>query len=1463
MLQGRGTRGAPRSLGHGAGQCCYHADNMETQEFLAQLVYSGKDPSQLIFEDELTGLYNRRFLHQYLESRIDWNSLQENPLSLMMMDVDDFKTINDRFGHETGDRALIWIAELIKEVAGDKGLAIRYAGDEFIVLFAHFTKEASIEWGSLLRQRIHEKAFEPGDTDTPVPITLSIGIASAPDDAVTGKDLVQKADTALYSAKQKGRDCLVHASEVNSEEVFEKTATYQLGGTNLVGRNQQISQVARALKEFSKKKNQFIIIEGSSGIGKSEFIEAIRRNIAKKQVLEVKLKGSRQEDFRAYYLIVNLLTQLLSKRKDRGQRVLDELDPKEKAYLSQVFPQFGASDEPIKDEEDAIVREGIFETLAMFIERVVGNHLLFLFIDDFDLGDEASMLLLRRLMQGHNMPLFICASSLEWAEIRRREERNPLERFYGIYRKELDIKKIPLTPLEPGHIARYMQRIFPKVRPPGSFVSKLAKISRGNPHFINEILRKLITDQKIILRGHEWVIQRVEDDYFPNSLDEILSQKIGALDEESRRLLEQVSVMGEEVPLSMLLGSSDVMEAKALEFIDKASAQGILKSDFEVNDEVIRFLGKQVLETIYGSIDQKRRQDLHEHIGKYHEKLYRENVLTSAASLAYHFKRSANREKADNYERMLLLSNTRQFAPDEAFNYGGGEGDAPIEEGLPIGEEDLRRIPQLIRDLMVAVRNVRLYPKGSRSVTNMTLQLKSSVDEILEKYNVVHIKNVENSILVNDVEVETKDFKLVADSFVRLLKQFQLTGIAFRKGLKVKEVEEMLEAFSQSECQAFEENYWKDFMSRKGLNHIDLKQVRYAVRRGREDVTEPGEEGQEISPLAAPGEEARWTREEMGLIVEIIRSLLGASRTIKLYPIESRIIRSLLGALNENLQKFLGRRGVLTLSRAEDTLLVNGRQVPSTEFRKVSPNLVRYFEVVGLNSLTFLRGVSIKEIETYINTLGHLPQETGSAFWEDLAMTRGLRGILFDRQIYEIDVREGMGGPGPGGETEEKGEGKKEAGGEGYASQAEPLEEDDSFERSLVTYPDRVKEMLLDMDEPGIKDANEDLFQGFDKRVPETRKKVIQACRRVFEDLEPSLQGDFSRLLLGTLLPAFSRERDPDVILEQVSLLNNMITVFIQFIEYGQASRILTYMERRRRSFEDQEDPSSKIIEKALQVRIDAPTEKMLVDDLTSGDPVRIMNASRLLAGMGDLAVPLLIDIIKGIENLRARKIAASLIRKGGAEASERLKNELDLETNPEERSRILDIIDTITSDIRKELGLALGDRNPRVRDAAFRLAERLNDRQTVDLLLDLARSQKGKMAVTAIRCLGKINPPEIEGEIISILNKTQSDDIIIACCNVLGQLASPTSIEALKKVLVPKGFLIFKKKRNPEVRSAAASALSKIQDPKVNETLSAFMNDSDPRIRMVAKAVSESESSGQVDSAGEEVPLRARPSSP
>jgi len=99
---------------------------MEYQEFSHFLEHVGKDPSRLIFEDELTGIFNRRYLHHHLQFKIAWNSSEDQWLSLLMMDVDHFKEINDTLGHSAGDELLQQIANRIKSCIRDEDTAARF-----------------------------------------------------------------------------------------------------------------------------------------------------------------------------------------------------------------------------------------------------------------------------------------------------------------------------------------------------------------------------------------------------------------------------------------------------------------------------------------------------------------------------------------------------------------------------------------------------------------------------------------------------------------------------------------------------------------------------------------------------------------------------------------------------------------------------------------------------------------------------------------------------------------------------------------------------------------------------------------------------------------------------------------------------------------------------------------------------------------------------------------------------------------------------------------------------------------------------------------------------------------------------------------------------------------------------------------------------------------------------------------
>ncbi|MGD8764817.1 MAG: diguanylate cyclase, partial [Desulfobacteraceae bacterium] len=493
------------------------------QELVNFLEFAGKDPSRLIFEDELTNIYNRRFLLHYFQHKVSWTNLRDDPVSLIMMDVDYFKQVNDTYGHQVGDQVLVWIANLLQDVAGDVGMPVRYAGDEFMMLLMRHDRQTAIQVGKRLIEKVRSDTLRPEGCDTDLNITVSIGVASAPEDAQSSKELIQKADIALYYAKRIGRNCLVNAGEVIQEAVFAKTAINQLDDVKLVGRGQQLARVTEALNKFSRHKNQFLIAEGPAGIGKSEFLETIRRNLARINIWRIKVNGDPQEMFRPYYLFTRILVELLKQHPEKGASAIDSLIPVERAYLAQIIPQLGSKFMLPKDLGQSSHRQFIFIALHAFFQKLVGERPIILFIDDIEFADEATLLLFRQLMRQLKAAIFICGASTIINKGRDAETKIPLQRFCATYRDELDVQKLELTPLSEADVAKHIRTIFPTASLPENFEKRLSQISQGNPLFLSEILRKLVQEHKISLVGHHWIVEPFEDTDLPTSIEEIVS----------------------------------------------------------------------------------------------------------------------------------------------------------------------------------------------------------------------------------------------------------------------------------------------------------------------------------------------------------------------------------------------------------------------------------------------------------------------------------------------------------------------------------------------------------------------------------------------------------------------------------------------------------------------------------------------------------------------------------------------------------------------------------------------------------------------------------------------------------------------------------------------------------------------------------------------------------------------------
>jgi diguanylate cyclase (GGDEF)-like protein len=167
----------------------------------------------LVATDELTGLYNRRFLHQVLENKAATIAQISRPFSVVMIDVDHFKHYNDRNGHLAGDDVLHSVAQLLLTSVRSGDMVARYGGEEFCLVLENTTKLDAMSIAVKLRHAVAEYPFPDGGRQPLGQFTISLGVATYPDDAATVLDTLRAADVALYRAKDAGRNREVSYSE--------------------------------------------------------------------------------------------------------------------------------------------------------------------------------------------------------------------------------------------------------------------------------------------------------------------------------------------------------------------------------------------------------------------------------------------------------------------------------------------------------------------------------------------------------------------------------------------------------------------------------------------------------------------------------------------------------------------------------------------------------------------------------------------------------------------------------------------------------------------------------------------------------------------------------------------------------------------------------------------------------------------------------------------------------------------------------------------------------------------------------------------------------------------------------------------------------------------------------------------------------------------------------------------------
>ncbi|MCG6871739.1 MAG: diguanylate cyclase [Gammaproteobacteria bacterium] len=182
-----------------------------------ELLRANEELKRIALTDGLTGLFNRRHFESLLRSEVQSSLRYGDSYSLILLDLDHFKEVNDRFGHDVGDDVLRQVATLIQDIVRNTDVVCRIGGEEFVVLCRHADRAAAVAAAEKIRARLEATHLQTAAGD--VRLTTSAGVATIPDPGTQqdAREFLKNADRALYRSKKQGRNRVTHYNEIELE----------------------------------------------------------------------------------------------------------------------------------------------------------------------------------------------------------------------------------------------------------------------------------------------------------------------------------------------------------------------------------------------------------------------------------------------------------------------------------------------------------------------------------------------------------------------------------------------------------------------------------------------------------------------------------------------------------------------------------------------------------------------------------------------------------------------------------------------------------------------------------------------------------------------------------------------------------------------------------------------------------------------------------------------------------------------------------------------------------------------------------------------------------------------------------------------------------------------------------------------------------------------------------------------
>ncbi len=449
-----------------------------------------------VYIDDLTGVLNRRYLYDHLHNEIEAAEREGRSLWMAIIDIDDFKAINDTYGHLEGDNILREVASIFRRSIRVSDKVIRFGGDEFIILLIDGGLISALTVLKRIRENISRQRFSTGISGLTIEVTISIGLAGYPDDTNDPDKLLSLADEALYVSKNRGKSCIALVSDIPTTTLLSRDILELLPVKTLVGREKEVNIIQEFL--LSRTEN-VLIISGPFGIGKSRLL-------------------SHAETICSMYGFLPFYTGTYGKKLP----AICELWQHFEANYLDVYPdllEFLPSNlldelKNMRNLQEGQERKVIQLLIEEILNKIVTNYKVAFLIDDLLYADEDSFWAIARFISKHPKSAKLLVS------VDSDFKDHNVDTLLNVFSERFVTKRLSLDSLSMDAIDAYLKAVFKQPVYTFSVVETLYQASCGNPMYLEELLKYLMVSKLIFKVQQRWIFK---------SADEI-KQLIGDLD---------------------------------------------------------------------------------------------------------------------------------------------------------------------------------------------------------------------------------------------------------------------------------------------------------------------------------------------------------------------------------------------------------------------------------------------------------------------------------------------------------------------------------------------------------------------------------------------------------------------------------------------------------------------------------------------------------------------------------------------------------------------------------------------------------------------------------------------------------------------------------------------------------------------------------------------------------------------